>query len=113
VKARWSGNERVFLAYREKWANLLEIRPTADKIPVFVSWTHLLPALLEILAWLESEAETTDSEYLISSSARDLIERVGRDLEIAGLISPPSRSLQGAAYLPPFVATVESALAAV
>lgn len=76
-------------------------------------WTHLLPALLEILAWLESEAETTDSEYLISRSARDLIERVGPDMELAGIVPPPSRSLPGATYLPGFVTAIESALGAI
>ena len=113
VKARWSGNERVFLAYRKKWADLLEVGPSADHLPAFVPWTHLLPALLEILAWLENEAETTDSEYLISSSARDLIERVRPDMELAAIVPPPSRSLPGATYLPGFATTIESALDAI
>jgi hypothetical protein len=29
AKARWSGNERIFLAYRDKWATLLEVGPSA------------------------------------------------------------------------------------
>jgi hypothetical protein len=113
IRASWSGNERTYLAYREKWAELLEIGPSADKLPSFVSWTHLLPALSEIFIWLETKAETTDSDYLISSSARDLTERVASDLEKAGLAFPPSRSFPGAAYLPAFVGTIESALTAI
>jgi hypothetical protein len=113
VKARWSGNERTYLTYRKKWAELLEIGPSADEMPSFVPWTHLLPALLEILMWLEKKAEIADSDYLISSSARDLIERVAPDLETAGLAVPSSRSFRGAAYLPAFVGTVESALVAI
>lgn len=110
VKARWSGNERIFLAYRDKWATLLEVGPSAKYMPVFVPWVHLFPASLEILAWLEKEAGTMDSDYLISSRARDLIKRVTPNLEIAGLTLPPSRPLPGAAYLPAFADTVESLL---
>lgn len=110
VKARWSGNERVFIAYRDKWANLLEVGPSAKHMPKFVSWVHLFPACLEVLSWLENEAESTDSEYLISSRARDLAERITADLEIAGLSPPLSRQLHGAAYLPVFADTVESLL---
>jgi hypothetical protein len=111
VKARWSGNERIFLAYRDKWATLLEAGPSAKYLPAFVSWVHLFPASLEILAWLENEAETTDSEYLISSRARDLMERVTPSLEIPGLDPTPNRPLPGAAYLPAFADTIESLLA--
>ena len=112
VKARWSGNERLFLAYRDKWATLLEVGPSAKYMPKFVSWVHLLPASLEIMAWLDRIAETTDSEYLIASQARDLMERITPSLEIVGLIFPPGRALVGAACLPAFAQTVESLLAA-
>jgi hypothetical protein len=81
-------------------------------MPTFVSWVHLLPASSEIMAWLDRIAETTDSEYLISSQARDLMERITPSLEIVGLILPPGRALAGAAYLPAFADTVESLLAA-
>lgn len=54
-------------------------------MPAFVPWVHPIPASLEILARLEKEAGTTDSEYLISSRARDLIKRVTPSLEMAGL----------------------------
>jgi hypothetical protein len=109
AKARWSGNERTYVAYRKKWAELLEIGPSADALPSFVPWVHLLPAILKILAWLEEKSETADSDYLISSSARDLIERVASDLEAAALVAPSNRSFRGAEYLPAFVGTVESA----
>jgi hypothetical protein len=100
-----------FLAYRDKWATLLEVGPSAKYMPAFVPWVHLLPASLEILAWLEKEAGTTNSEYLTSSRARDLIKRVAPDLETAGLIPPPSRPFPGAAYLPAFAGTIDSLLA--
>lgn len=113
VKARWSANERVFLAFRDKWSTLLELGPSADNMPAFVSWIHLLPVLMDVLAWSEREAETKDSEYLISSRARDLMERIAPDLEMVGLAAPPSRSYPGAAYLPAFLETMESLLAVI
>jgi len=65
---------------------------------------------LEIISWLETEAETTDSEYLISSRARDLTERVTADLESVGLAPTLSRPLPGAEYLSVLADTVESLL---
>lgn len=111
VQARWSGNERIFHADRDKWVAFLDVGSSAEYLPAFVSWVHLFPASLEIMAWLEHEAETTDSEYLIASRARDLMERVTPDLELAGLALAPSRPTPGAAYLPAFADTVESFLA--
>jgi hypothetical protein len=116
VQARWSRNARVFVAYLDGWATLLELGPKASMpMPSFVSWVHLLPPLVEALRWLEQESESGDSEYLVSSRARDLAERIGPDLEVAGLAiaglgTPSVRSLPGASYLPAFVQMVESLL---
>ena len=111
IKARWSRNERQYIAYRDKWARLLEVGPTAEHMPVFVSWVHLFPACLEIIAWLDSMTNTEDTDYLIASQARDLMERVAPNLEIIGLDVSPKRSVRGAAYLPVFEDAVESILA--
>ncbi len=111
AKARWSGNERHFIAYRDKWAALLEVGASAKFMPQFVSWVHLFPASLEIIDWLDRVVATEDSEYLISSRARDLMERVAPDLEMAGLDVIPRFPSHGAAYLPVFVNTVDSLLA--
>jgi hypothetical protein len=111
VKARWVRNERVFTAHRNEWATLLEVGPSAEYIPEFVSWVHLFPASMKIMDWLKSEAETSDSEYLISSQARDLMERVAHDLEVVGLDVSPRRPTHGAAYWSTFEETVESILA--
>ena len=111
IKARWSGNERHYTAYRNKWATLLEVGPSADYMPVFIPWVHLLPACLEILKWLDKVADSEDSEYLIASQARSLMEHVARDLEIAGIEISSKHSARGAAYLSTFIATVESMLA--
>jgi hypothetical protein len=111
VKARWSRNERNFIAYREKWAKLLEVGPSADSLPEFVSWVHLLPVSLEIIDWLDHVAVTDDSEYLVSSRARDLMERVAPDLEMAGLDVIPKYPSHGTVYLSVFVDTVNYLLA--
>jgi hypothetical protein len=111
VKARWSRNERHFIIYRDKWATLLEAGPSAEFMPEFVSWVHLLPASLEIIDWLDRVAMTEDSEYLISSRARDLMERIAPELELAGLDVWPRFPGHGVAYLPAFVDTVDSLLA--
>jgi hypothetical protein len=111
VKARWSGNERHFIAYRDKWAALLDAGPSAGHMPSFVSWVHLLPAALEIMMWLDNEAESKDSEYLISSRARSLTQHVTRNLEIAGIDFSSERPVHGTAYLLAFAEAVESLLA--
>jgi hypothetical protein len=107
ISAKWSGNERHFRARQELWATLLGI----DELPVFVSWVHLLPATLEISIWLDEKAATTESDYLLGSRARTLIDKVGRDLEIAGVDIPQPPS-GGSAYLPSLAAMSNAILAA-
>lgn len=111
VKARRSTNERVFIAYRDKWAELLEIGPSAKFMPAFVSWSHLLPALAEIIEWLDRAVEAEYSDYMTSSSARDLITRITPDLEAAGLDIEPSSPSHGTAYLPAFTDMVDGLIA--
>jgi len=111
VKARWSGNERHFMAYRDKWTNLLEVGPSAKFVPVFVDWVDLFSASLQILSWLDGEAETNDSDYLVSSRARELMEHVTPNLEAAGLDVRPRQPVHGVAYLSTFADNVEAILA--
>jgi hypothetical protein len=108
VKARKSRNERVFIAHRNKWAEFLEAGPSADSMPEFVSWVHLLPAFAEIIEWLDRMTETEYSEYMISSSARDLMERITPDLEATGLDIRLQIPGHGAAYMSAFVDTVDT-----
>jgi hypothetical protein len=110
VRARRSRNERVFIAQRNKWAELLEVGPSAEFMPVFVSWVHLLPAFAEIIEWLDRMTETEYSEYMISSSARDLMDRIAPDLEIADLNIGPKTPSHGTEYLSVFVDTVDTLL---
>jgi hypothetical protein len=79
-------------------------------MPSFVSWTHLLPAALQIILWLDEKADTAESEYLIASQARSLLDHLARDLEAAD-IDIQQRPARGAAYLPVLVETSNAILA--
>lgn len=102
AKARWARNGRLFLVHRDKWANVLEIGPSASYLPTFVSWVHLLPSLVEVLVWLEGAADSADSDYMPSTRARDLVDRITPDLEALGLEAPHHSAHQGAAFLTAF-----------
>jgi hypothetical protein len=108
ISANWSGNERHFRARREPWATLLDL----DDTPAFVSWVHLLPAALEISTWLDEKADADESEYLLASQARSLMDKVGRDLQTAGVDIPRRSPSEGPAYLHAFEAASNTILAA-
>jgi hypothetical protein len=79
-------------------------------MPSFVSWVHLLPAALQINMWLDEKAGTAESDYLIASQARSLMNRLARDLETAGIDTQYRRPAHGAAYLSIFTETTNSLL---
>lgn len=110
IKAAWAGNERHFTAYRERWAQLLDLYGPAD-MPSFVSWVHLLPAALEIIIWLDEKANTAESEYLIASQARTLMNRLTRDLATADLDAQHLQPAHGTAYLAEFAEATNAILA--
>lgn len=109
VRATWSGNERQFSVDREAWATLLRL--SQENIPLFVSWIYLLPAALELVLWLDNEVDATDSEYLVASRARTLIDRLTHDLEFAGVELPRGRPAHGVDYLTVFADTSDRILA--
>jgi hypothetical protein len=83
---------------------LLDLAGPAD-VPSFVSWVHLLPAALEIVIWLDEKADTAESECLIASQARRLMNRLIRALEAGGIDLPRRRPAHGTADLPVFAET--------
>jgi hypothetical protein len=107
ISATWSGNERHFRARREPWATLLGL----DDMPVFVSWVHLLPAVLELSTWLDEKTDSVESDYLLASQARSLIDKVGRDLQTAGVDIPRRSPLEGQASLLAFEIATDAVLA--
>jgi hypothetical protein len=72
---------------------------------------HLLPAALQIIMWLDEKVGTTESDYLIASQARSLVNRITRDLEAAGIDIPHQRLAHGTAYLSVFAEISSSLLA--
>jgi len=80
VKARWSGNERLFTIHRTKWARLLERGETADSLPRFAPWIPLLRTLTAIHVWLEHRYDPAWSSYMVSSQARALVDALANDL---------------------------------
>jgi hypothetical protein len=54
-----------------------------------VDWPPLLLSMRRVARWFRSTADADLSDYLVSSSARDLIERMRPDLEEAGVAVPP------------------------
>jgi DNA-binding transcriptional ArsR family regulator len=80
LKARWSGNERLFTTYRAKWARLLEHGETADSLPRFAPWIPLLRTLTAMHVWLEHHYDPSWSSYMVSSQTRQLVDSVASDL---------------------------------
>lgn len=111
VKARWSKNARVFEVFRGKWANVLEIGPGGKSLPTFVSWSRLLPALLDIARGLKGEELSDPSEYMLASKARTLLEPMRADLAMLDVQLPDPRAATGSAYWSVLEQVVESLLA--
>ena len=77
------------LRYRlnhERWARFLEVSERID----FVDWIPILLSLRRILRWLRENEQSNASEYMIASSARDLLERLRPGLQAAELEVPRS-----------------------
>lgn len=110
IRAAWAGNERHFTAHQERWALFLALTGPAD-LPTFLSWVHLLPAALEISTWLDAKTDTAESEYLIASQGRRLINRLARDLEAADVDIQHPQAAHGADYLPVFAEISDALLA--
>lgn len=76
VLSRWDGNQRVYFVYRDKWADLLGVGPGASSLPHFRPWVRLLSTLLEVGLWLDHAAHANYSDYMLTSRANDLLERM-------------------------------------
>jgi hypothetical protein len=65
---------------------------------------------LEIGTWLDEQADAAVSEYLLASQARSLMDKLSRDLQIAGIAVPDRHPSPGVAYLPVFAAAADIVL---
>lgn len=95
------GKTRSYGVERSRWCRFLGISET--DIPTYVSWVPLLRLLTKIHLWLETDGLAHESEYILASEARHLMDELERDLQAAG--APPSggRRALGSDYWPEFV----------
>ena len=83
VSAFTVDGEQRYKADRPAWAALLGCPP--DELPSDRDWPQLLGALRRILRWSSQPELATMSDYLLASSARDLLEAIRPDLAFAGI----------------------------
>jgi hypothetical protein len=83
VSAFTVAGEQRYKADRPAWAALLGCSP--DELPADRSWPQLLGVLRRILRWSSRPELATMSDYLLASSARDLLEGIRPDLSFAGI----------------------------
>jgi hypothetical protein len=84
------GNELRYRIDHQRWGAFLDVQEPIE----YIDWPPLLLSLRRVVRWFRSTVDSEMSDYLVSSSARDLLERIRPDLEEAG-IEVPHR--QGAA----------------
>jgi hypothetical protein len=90
VSAFTVAGEQRYKANRPAWAALLGCSP--EELPSDRDWPQLLGALRRILRWSSRPELATMSDYLLASSARDLIEDIRPDLAFAGIPADLSSS---------------------
>jgi hypothetical protein len=83
VSAFTVNGEQRYKADSPSWAALLGCSP--DELPSDRAWPQLLGVLRRILRWSSEPELATMSDYLVASSARDLIEAIRPDLSFAGI----------------------------
>jgi hypothetical protein len=88
-----SGEERYSLN-KNIWAALLQCSP--DTLPEHRDWPQVFSALRGILRWSEHAAQVGDSEYLLASNARQLLDQLRSELSLAGIFSRPGVTVDDA-----------------
>ena len=77
-----------------------------DRPPRWLPMPSILAVLIAVAEW-EAAGDGADDRYLASSGARDLVERYGEPLSLAGFPVPDPRPYRGEAFLMPFGEFVE------
>lgn len=109
VTAYTVANERRYSIDREAWARAVGLRP--EELPSYREWPQLLWAVRQIFRFLDDPTLEDRSPYLQASAARDLVDRIERDLLFAG-VEVTGKALPGERYWEGFVETVDAALEA-
>jgi len=89
------GNEQRFQSERSRWAHFLDV----EKLPLHYDWPQLFNAYRLVLRWLADPANENLSDYMLSSEARTLAERVIPDLRFAGIPIDSYLPADDASYL--------------
>lgn len=93
VSAFGTGYELRYRIDHKRWAAFLEV-PESIR---YVDWIPILLSLRRMLRWTRQARESQRSEYLQSSRARDLLERIRPDLQAAHIAVPAGRRSGSAA----------------
>lgn len=94
VRSFTVGGEQRYAIDKDIWAALLQRSPAA--LPSHRDWPQLFSALRAILRWSKEEARTSDSDYLLASGARQLLDRLRPELSFAGIASHRSVTVDNA-----------------
>jgi len=87
VSAFGTGYELRYRIDHERWSAFLEIPESIEH----VDWIPILLSLRRTLRWSRAALRSQNSDYLIASSARDLIEQIRPDLSATGIKIPSQR----------------------
>jgi hypothetical protein len=109
VTAFTVANERRYSIDREAWARAIGLKP--EELPGYREWRQLLWAVLQIVRFLDDPELEDRSPYLRASAARELVDRIERDLLFAG-VPVTGKTLPGERYWGGFVETVDAAVEA-
>jgi len=101
-----SGEQRYSID-RVRWAALLGLDP--HELPAHHEWPALLGVLRTILRWSQDPALRDASDYLVESSARQLLERLRPELAFAGV--PTNLRVRAQDAAPALEAVIEDILA--
>ncbi len=89
VRSFTVGGEQRYAIDKDIWAALLQRPP--DSLPSHRDWPQLFSALRAILRWSGEGAHIGDSDYLLASGARQLLDQLRPELSFAGI--PSHRSV--------------------
>ncbi|MEZ5100282.1 MAG: hypothetical protein R3C15_10895 [Thermoleophilia bacterium] len=99
------GNQGRYALDRDRWAAFLDL--DVESIPTYVDWPRVLSVTREIDRWLADPRLDDLSDYMRSSEARALVDRLERPLGHLGIMVPPA---SGPDFWPAFEETVARVL---
>jgi hypothetical protein len=91
------GGEQRYTIDKEIWAALLGRSP--DTLPNHRDWPQLFSALRAIVRWSKATMGTDESDYLLASSARQLLDALRPTLSFVGITQRSATAEQATAEL--------------